>query len=206
MKYFPININLKNKNCLIVGGGEIAFRKAKTLLSCEAKVKLVSPRISPGIKQLKKNDRFQYHKRRYLVKDLNNIFLAMIATNDRKINAKISKDAKKRKILVNVVDSPDLCDFIVPAIAKYKNLTISICTNGISPALSKYIRKEVEKKYKGYANLLGLLQCYRNKIIKLNERRKRAIWKSIINESFLKKVKNATRKEIYRLLIEKIKN
>ena len=203
MRYYPVNLNLNKKNCLVIGGGKVAFRKVKVLLSYGALVKLVSPEIFTGIKKIKDKD-FRYQKRRYSGKDLKNVFLAVIATDDMVLNTKISKEAKKRKILVNVVDVPALCDFILPAIAERKNLTITVSTNGISPALAKYLRKDIEKKYDGYATLLEVLKFLRSRIIKLDKKRKNGIWKSIINKGFLDKMKDAGRKQINKAIIKKI--
>ena len=203
--YYPVQLNLKGRTCLVVGGGEVAYRKVRALLSFGAKVKLVSPEIVPDFNNLKKNERFKYIKKRYSLKDLKNVFLAVVATDNMELNATISAAAKSRKVLVNVVDVPGLCDFILPAIAKRGDLTITVSTNGVSPSLAKYLRKDIEKRYGGYAGLLKPLKEMRSKIIKLDKKKKEKVWNSIINEAFLKKNRKLSGPQIENAVLEKLK-
>lgn len=144
---YPVNINLKGKKCLVIGAGEVAFRKVKSLLDCSAKVKVVSPVLIKKFDNLRKNKNFKYVKRKFKKNDLKEIFLVISATNDSMLNQKIANYAKKENILINVVDNPELCTFLVPSIIKRGPLIISISTSGEIPFLSKLIRKELEKKF-----------------------------------------------------------
>lgn len=180
-KFYPIYLELKDRNCLVVGGGKVGYRKAKTLLSCDANVRLISPKVIPQIRNLKKNKNFSLVNRKFSAYDLKDVFLIIAATNDSAINKKIWEVSLKRNILVNVVDAPALCNFIVPSIVKSGRLTIAISTAGISPGLSKLIRKELQKKYDAkYAKFLEVVGELRKKIIDFPKKRKDIFWKKIM--------------------------
>lgn len=161
--YYPINLNIEGKRCLVIGGGKVAFRKVKALLKTGAIVKVVSPQFIPQFRKLKN---LILVRRTFHIKDIQNIFLVIIATNDSKFNQKISELSKTKSILVNVVDAPKLCNFIVPSVIRRGDLTISISTAGYSPALSKEIREELEKIYpKYFGNFVRALHNARKRIL-----------------------------------------
>lgn len=132
---------------MVIGAGEVAFRKVKSLLDCSAKVKVVSPVLIKKFDNLRKNKNFKYVKRKFKKNDLKGVSIIISATDDTILNQKIANYAKKENILINVVDNPKLCDFIVPSVIKKGPLIISISTSGEIPFLSKLIRKELEKKF-----------------------------------------------------------
>ncbi len=113
-KYYPVNLNLENKKCLVVGGGEVAKRKVKRLLECGARVLVVSPKITIALQGLIKNKRISYRRSHINLKDINGAFLVIAATGDRRINHLVFSYCRKHRILVNVVDSPDECNFVLP--------------------------------------------------------------------------------------------
>ncbi|MFQ5645830.1 MAG: bifunctional precorrin-2 dehydrogenase/sirohydrochlorin ferrochelatase [bacterium] len=155
-RYYPLHLDLAGKICVVVGGGRVAERKVNTLLQYGAAVVLVSPEISEKLSELVSE--ITWHKRSYRKGDLEKAFLAYSATDDNAINRQVYEEARHRNILVNVVDVPDLCNFIVPSIVSRGDLSLSVSTGGKSPALSKKIRKELEKSYGGeYADYLILL-------------------------------------------------
>lgn len=150
--FFPIMIELENKKIIIVGGGEVAFRKCKKLLEFGARVIVVSPEIDDNLKKLKTNYvddlNFIYdiYRKEYIVDS----FLVIAATSCKDVNKEIVEDSKELSILVNSVDGREDSDFITTSIINNDNLTISICSGGSFPALSKKIRKEMEERYKKY--------------------------------------------------------
>lgn len=159
MSYYPIAIDLTDKNVLVVGGGSVALRKTETLLEFGAVVTVVSPEISDNIERIAKSNRVTLIKRSYLPSDIVGMTLVIAATDDRAVNSEVSKDSQAAGIPVNVVDDPELCSFIVQSVVRRGDLTISIGTGGKSPALSKRVRKLVEKEigpeYGELAELLG---------------------------------------------------
>lgn len=155
MEYYPIILDLTNKKCLIVGGGEVALRKAESLLDAGASVCVISPDIDSRIESLGK---VEIVRRSYQTGDIDGCALVFAATDDRPLNMSISSEAAGKGILSNVVDDPELCSFIVPSIMRRGDLMIAISTGGKSPSLSKRIRKELEQAYaQEYAELLDIL-------------------------------------------------
>lgn len=188
IKYYPVNLALEDKKCVIAGAGTIAERKIKRLLECGAKILVISPEITVGLKKLAKKKEIIFKRRKVGLKDLNDAYLVISATSDRKLNSVVSSYCRKRNILVNVVDSPRECNFILPSILRRGALTISISTDGISPALAKKIRWDLEQKFGAeYSKLLHIMEEIRPlalKKIKDLESRKR-FFKKILQPEIL---------------------
>lgn len=183
MDYYPINLDLKERPCLVVGGGKVAVRKVEALQKAGAKVTVIAPEIDSAIKDA------LCHKRSFQAEDLDNQFLAVVATSNRSLNSEISQMARQKKILVNVVDDKELSDFIVPSIVDRDPLLISISTSGHAPYLSKQIRKNLEKEFGDeYSKLLNLLRSYRTRLTALSIEAKEDIWKHLFSNETLKKI------------------
>ena len=166
-RYYPINLLLKDKRCLVIGTGGVAERKARRLLGCGAKVLVIGPEAAPNIIALAKAKKIIYKKRRFHLKDLRGAYLVIAASSDRNINSAAFSYCRKAGILINVVDSPGECDFILPSIVKRGDLTITISTDGLSPALSKKIRLELEKRFGAeYAAFLRMMRKIRPEALK----------------------------------------
>lgn len=144
---YMVNLSLKGREALVVGGGEIARRKVEDLLAAEARVTVVAPQICQGIAALAEQERIRAHRRPYRADDIGDAFVAIAATDDEDLNVIVSRDATARNILVNVVDRPALCTFTVPATVHRGDLTIAVATNGRCPALSSILREELEGRY-----------------------------------------------------------
>lgn len=144
-RYYPINFDVDNKECLVVGAGAVAERKCLSLLEFRAKVTVIAPQATSGIKKLAKSNKIKWLKRKYKTGDIKKSVLAVGATPDRSVNKKISKDAKERGALVNIVDDPELCSFIVPSKIRRGPLVVSISTSGCAPAMSKALRIKLER-------------------------------------------------------------
>jgi len=146
MRYYPVFLDLKERLCVVVGGGRVAERKIKTLLRTGARVKVISPRLTASLARLKKRKRIFYLSRTYRRGDLRGAFLAIGATDDRFINERIFGDAAAGRIPVNVVDDPAHSSFIVPSIVQKKDLLVAISTSGKSPALAGFSGKNSGRK------------------------------------------------------------
>ena len=167
MKYYPIFLDIRDKKCVIVGGGEIAARKTERLLDCGAKVLVISPKLSPAITALKEKDIISHVATAYSGDLIDGAALVIGATDDEKINAQISLDARRKCIPVNIVDDPMKCDFILPSLVQRGDLAIAIGTGGKSPALARHLREELELKYgKEYEIFLNILGNLRVKMVK----------------------------------------
>jgi precorrin-2 dehydrogenase/sirohydrochlorin ferrochelatase len=147
MRYYPVNLDILNRKCLVVGGGGVGTRKVITLLDCGAIVTVVSLDIGEKLLKLAGNGLIAWEKRSYLTSDLDGIFLVIGATNNEKLNRQISADAEKINLLCNIADRPDVCNFILPSIVNRGDLVIAISTSGKSPAFAKKLRKELEKQF-----------------------------------------------------------
>ncbi|MBF0618819.1 MAG: bifunctional precorrin-2 dehydrogenase/sirohydrochlorin ferrochelatase [Candidatus Omnitrophica bacterium] len=143
--YYPVNLDLEGKKCLVVGGGKVAERKVLTLLKFGADIVVVSPEITPRIALQARAGKVIHIKRAYQKKDLKGVFLVIAATNVPVVNALAARHAESRNILLNVVDVPKLCNFIVPSVLQRGSLTISISTGGQSPMFAQMWRRKCEK-------------------------------------------------------------
>jgi len=166
MKYYPINLDITGHNCLVVGGGAVGLRKVKTLLDCGATVTVVSPDVEPRIEQMAEDGHIRLERRTYTTADLDGKFLVIGATDDSALNRKISWDAGRKKMLCNIADVPDACNFILPSIVHRGDLIIAISTSGSSPAFAKKLRRELEAAYgEEYADLLSLMRAIRQRLL-----------------------------------------
>jgi precorrin-2 dehydrogenase len=145
MQYYPVSLDIKDRKCLVVGGGGVGTRKVKTLVECGAKVTVVSPGVSSQLLELVNNGLIVLEKRSYKETDLDGMFLVIGTTDSEKLNRQISMDAEKLNMLCNIADRPEVCNFILPSIVNRGDLTISISTSGKSPALAKKLRIELEE-------------------------------------------------------------
>ena len=166
MRYYPINLDIHDRNCLVVGGGGVGTRKVKTLLDCGARVTLVSPKVSPQLRDLAASGDIILKVRSYQSDDLSNMFLVIGATDDEKLNKQISSDADRLNTLCNIADRPEVCNFILPSIVHRDDLVITISTSGQSPAMAKKLRKSLENQFgKEYGTLLRLMGAIRKKLL-----------------------------------------
>ena len=145
MRYYPVFLNLEGKRCVVVGGGDVAERKVLALLDSGASVTVISPELTERLYDLKFAGRIEHLQRDYREGDLKGAFIVIAATSEMDVNRKVSGDAEG--IPVNVVDTPELCSFIVPSVLRRGPLTIAVSTSGTSPALSRSIREELEALY-----------------------------------------------------------
>jgi precorrin-2 dehydrogenase/sirohydrochlorin ferrochelatase len=163
--YYPVFLNLQGKRCLVVGGGEIAGRKVQGLLEAGAVVVVVSPTLTPSLRTLAEQGVIQYAARPFKDDDVVGCALVIGATNQAAVNDAVCEAARRRDIWVNIVDVPDACDFIAPAIVRRGALQIAISTGGNSPTLAKRIRAQLEQTYgPEYAELLVWLGQERERI------------------------------------------
>ncbi len=151
-------LRLSGRNCLVVGGGDVGLEKVEGLLACDADVTLVAPTAVGALRELAEEGSIIWERREYRDSDLEGKFLAIAATNDTDVNIAVYDEAERRAMLVNVVDVPPLCNFILPAILRSGPLAIAISTAGASPALAKRIKREIAEQFgEPYARLAVML-------------------------------------------------
>jgi precorrin-2 dehydrogenase/sirohydrochlorin ferrochelatase len=151
-------LRLTGRRCLVVGGGEIGLEKVEGLLACDADVTLVAPDATPALAALAAEGSIVWERREYMPTDLEGCLIAIAATDDTDVNIAVYDDAERRAMLVNVVDVPPLCNFILPAIVRTGPLAVAISTAGASPALAKRMKREIAELFgEPYADLAVLL-------------------------------------------------
>jgi precorrin-2 dehydrogenase len=156
-------LRLSGRRCVVVGGGEVGLEKVEGLLACDAQVKLVAPDAVPALREYAREGSIGWERRAYAgERDLEGALLAIAATNDTDVNIAVFNDAERRATLVNVVDVPPLCSFILPAIVRTGPLAIAISTAGASPALAKRMKREIASQFGApYARLAVMLNDVR---------------------------------------------
>lgn len=162
MEYFPITVRLQEQQCLIVGGGEIAYRKLKSLLKADAKVSLVALEFSAQLIELADEYSLTLYQREFSEELVDNAYLVVAATDNKQLNIEVSEAARERRIWVNVVDDLELSTFIMPAIIDRSPLLVAVSTGGVSPVLARKIREKIEWLLpKNLGALLAKLKDYR---------------------------------------------
>jgi precorrin-2 dehydrogenase/sirohydrochlorin ferrochelatase len=196
LKYYPVFLDIRDKKCVIVGGGEVALRKAERLLDCGAKVSVISPKLAPELTALKDKNLISHISAEYSGDLINKAALIIGATDDEKTNARISQDARSKNIPVNIVDDPQKCDFILPSVVQRGDLAITIGTGGKSPALARHLREELEARYgKEYEILLNILGNLRVRMEK-NAGIGKDWFKSLIAAGILDSIKDKNMKKV----------
>ncbi|HEU0177071.1 MAG TPA: bifunctional precorrin-2 dehydrogenase/sirohydrochlorin ferrochelatase [Blastocatellia bacterium] len=143
MRYYPIYLDLKGRDVLVVGGGAIAEGKALQLVQAGARLTVVSPELTEALRAAADHGEITHRGGSFIEGDLNGVFLVVSATDDRKVNERVADAAKERGLLCNVVDQPELCNFITPALVTRGGLQISVSTGGGSPTLTQRVKREV---------------------------------------------------------------
>ena len=155
-------LKLEGRKCLVVGGGDVGLEKVEGLLACNGEVTLVAPEAIEPLRALADEGSIRWERREYEPGDLEGTFMVIAATSDTDVNIGVYEDAERRAMLVNVVDVPPLCNFILPAIVRTGALAIAISTAGASPALAKRIRDQIADEYgEPYARLAIMLNDVR---------------------------------------------
>ncbi len=204
MKYYPIFLDIKNKDCLVIGGGSVGARKAVTLEKCGARVKVISDRFSPKFDGLKTKS-ISLEKKKYEKKDVKGMFFVFAATDNANLNRQIKKDASKFNILCNVADAPSQSDFLLPSIVERGDLIVAVSTSGSSPAMAKRIRQDLDHQFgPEYAQFLTVMGNIRKKLLSSGHApdENKAIFNALIEKGVLELIKENDEKNINSILYE----
>ncbi len=205
MKYYPVHIDINNRNVLVVGGGSVGTRKVKTLLDCGARVTVVSPEVSRQLRELAASGDIKLAERSYQSEDLNGVFVVIGATDDETLNQQISSDADRLNTLCNIADRPEVCNFILPSIVQRDDLVITISTSGQSPALAKKLRKALENQFgEEYGTLLQLMGAIRKKLLQQAHKPEahKPLFEQLINSDLIVMIQAGKTEEIDALLFD----
>ncbi len=164
--YFPILISISNRPCLIIGGGPIARHKVVSLLKFSADITIIAPDIDEKLAEIAGENNYKILKKQYQSSDLDGFEMVIAATGKKDLSKQIWQDCKERKILINTVDDPQYCDFILPATVKRGALTVSIGTQGKSPFLTKEIRGWMNRMFPPeWAEVVEIAADYRKQVL-----------------------------------------
>jgi precorrin-2 dehydrogenase/sirohydrochlorin ferrochelatase len=203
MKYYPVHLDIKNRNCLVVGGGAVGTRKVNTLLACGARVTVVSPDPAQQLKKMAAEGSITLKERAYRTVDLEDMFLVIGATDDEMLNRQISEEAEQIGILCNIADRPEACNFILPSVVQRGDLVITISTSGQSPALAKRVRRKLEAQFgEEYADFLLLMGAIRKKLLSQAHEPEahKALFNQLIDSDLIEFLRTGQRKQLNLLL------
>jgi precorrin-2 dehydrogenase/sirohydrochlorin ferrochelatase len=203
MGYYPVFLDVHDKKALVIGGGLVAERKVETLLDYGASVFIVSRELTSRLKELVEEKKIQYAGPEFHENRLEEIFLVIAATDDAMLNHRVSLSAQERGLLINAVDQPEDCNFIVPSIVRRGDLQVAISTSGKSPALARKIREEMELRFgEEYEKLLLVMGIIREMILSrgLPQEQNKRIFEKIIESDILDAISGKDRERIETIL------
>jgi len=188
MKYYPVFLDVRDRSCVVVGGGKVAERKAVALFDAGADLTVVSPELTPHLRELADKGKITYHPKTFNEQDLAGAYLVIAATNDALVNDAVARTCRKNDILVNVATSPDEGTFIVPSLVERGDLLIAISTCGDSPALARRVREELERTYgPEYGVFLEKMALLRRRLLQdvPNEEVRRKVFQALVDADIL---------------------
>jgi precorrin-2 dehydrogenase/sirohydrochlorin ferrochelatase len=203
--YYPVFLDLAGRLCVIVGGGAVALRKARTLADYGADVVVIAPDVSEELIGMQADGLVTVEQRGYVRGDLAEAFLAVCATDSEEVNRAVHAEAEERRCLVNVVDVPELCSFIVPSVVRRGGLQIAISTGGAAPAVAKRLRKrlssELGEEWADYVTLMGEVRALVIERVPGGEAARRPIFERIADSDLLERMRKGERpsaKKVFR--------
>jgi siroheme synthase-like protein len=189
--YYPIALDLRNKPCVVVGGGALATEKVEGLLGAGVRVTVVSPAVTPELHRLAETERIRVVMWAYRPADLDGAYLVYGASEDRALNARVAADARERGILVNAVDDIPNCDFFAVSIVRRGDLQIAISTNGRSPAFARWMREYLDERLPAeLGDLLDVLAGVRRTVRENGPVPAYERWNTAITEEVLERLRS----------------
>ncbi|MEM8706255.1 MAG: bifunctional precorrin-2 dehydrogenase/sirohydrochlorin ferrochelatase [Actinomycetota bacterium] len=181
---YPVMLDLRDRRCLVVGGGNVALRKVQGLLDAGATVEVVAPWIHPDLLELR--GPLFLRRRRYRTRHLAGAHLVITCTDDPEVNARVAAEATERRIWVNSADDPENCSFTLPSVARQGDLSVMVSTNGRSPALSRWLRRRFEQEFDAsWTELLDVLAEVRAEARAVLGTSEIAGWDAALDEALL---------------------
>jgi len=202
--YYPVFLEMKDRTCVVIGGGAIAERKVAGLVAVGANVTVISPGITDGLKELLEEGAIRHVAREYQASDRAGYDLVFVATDNSEINAAVFSEARSLRIWVNSADDPDHCDFILPAVIRRGELTVAVSTGGATPAVTRAIREELDDYFTAdYAQLVAIAAEVRRRLKANSLGASADAWHRALKGDFRRLIK-AERSEEAKNLLHKI--
>jgi siroheme synthase-like protein len=204
--YYPLFLNLKGKNCLVVGGGRVALRKVTNLIDHGASVTVISPFICSSLQKLAETEKVKIVAKQFTASDIADFFMVIAATSDNKTNRQVAAESQRRRVLVNVVDDASLSDFIFPALLSRHDLTIAVSTGGKSPALSRKLRDHLEQHLeKEYSTLIEIAAEVRAEVRKKRIAVKKDAWQYALDiEALISLLQDGQKEQAKSFLMDRL--
>ena len=204
--YCPIFFNIQGRRCVVVGGGKVALRKVRMLLDCGADITVISPTSHPGITKLSEKRAIHLIERDFKTEDLKGAAMAIATTDKKEVNRKVAVEAKRAGVWVNVADDPGPSDFIIPSFFRQGDLTVAVSTAGVSPALARKIRTQLEKSFgEEYAMLLSLIGEVRSTLKGRGIIVSREVWQKALNlDLLISLIRSSEREKAKAFLLRKL--
>lgn len=197
MKFYPLNLDVEEKSCVVVGGGEVALRKIQGLLSAGAVVKVIAPEVSAGVEELFRRGEISLTRENFSAELLGNEVILIAATNNPEVNRQVAEVARSKKILVNVVDGGG--NFNVPSTIRRGELLLTISTGSNSPAFAKFVREMLELELgENFGAGLEIISAWRLKVKKLlpNPQARKIFWRKILTQETWQLLKHGQLNEL----------
>ena len=204
--YYPVYLDVKERCCVIIGGGQIAEGKIAALLECGAQIRMISPEVTDEVQDMADTGVLSLEKREYRDGDLEGAFIAIAATDDSSLSRRIAKEAEERNVPLNVVDVTHLCTFIAPAVVRRGEVTAAISTGGLSPALARKLREELQASPAlDYADMAPMLSEVRMELRQEGTAVAADHWQTCLNRDILAlyyKDRDAAKKALKEALLQ----
>ena len=198
--YYPIYLDIENRNVVIIGGGNVCARKAGTMMNYGARVTVVSPGFTGEIEKWAREGCLKLRRKTYDESDLDDANIVIASTDDESVNTQIAADCRRRRIPVNVVDVTHLCEFIVPAIVEKGSIQIAVSTGGKSPVIARTLKEDLNRligpEYDEINEVLGSLRDSAKKVLPTDVDRKR-FFDGIVAQGILDMLRTGRRRDAY---------
>lgn len=207
MLLYPVNLNINDKLCLVIGGGAVALRKVNSLLDSGGVVRIISPELVPELMFLAGEQKVEWIERGFAEGDLQGAFLVFAATSSRSVQAQVMEEAKKYSALINSADDPRNSQFHVPAHFRRGQMLVTVATGGGSPALAKKLRQQLERDIEPeYADVVELLSRIREEVIRLDDDfiSHRNLFKKLLQEGIVDLVLQAQWFDLQMMLLQEL--
>jgi precorrin-2 dehydrogenase / sirohydrochlorin ferrochelatase len=203
--YYPVALDLRDRPCLVVGGGPVAEAKVEGLLAAGARVTVVSPALSGCLESWARAGRIAYVPREYTASDLDGQQLVFSATDRRDVTETVARDARQRGVWVNAADAPKYCDFLLPSVLRRGRLQVAVSTGGASPALAARVRRDLESYFTPeYEDFVELAAEVRRELRASGRRADASVWRAALDADLRRLLAEGRRDDARARLLDRL--